>query len=140
MRQHLSKIQQNDKCFDLQQAFLKHVIHQNSLDTCFLPAMRPGSVRCGVLKITRMDWLLYLSNKIVVPKTVFQLRYSDYFIQWNLSITDTLGPDISGYFLLKYRGLPLSEVKNVLVTPFGTKIFVLIMEVFSNESLIRRAY
>ena len=43
---------------------------------------------------------------------------------------DTLGPDIFGYFLLQYRGFPLSEVKNVLVTPFGTKIFVLIMEVF----------
>ena len=58
-------------------------------------------------------------------------------IQWNLSITDTLGPDIFGHFLLRYRGFPLSEVKSVLVTPFGTKIFVLIMEVFSIESLIR---
>ena len=55
-------------------------------------------------------------------------------IQWNLSITDTLGPDIFGHFLLQYRGFPLSEVKNVLVAPFGTKIFVLIMEVFSIES------
>ena len=41
-------------------------------------------------------------------------------------------------FLLQYRGFSLSEVKNVLVTPFGTKIFVLIMEVFSIESLIWR--
>ena len=56
-------------------------------------------------------------------------------IQWNLSITDILGP---GHFLLQYRGFSLSEVKNVLVTPFGTKIFVLIMEVFSIEFLIRR--
>ena len=58
-------------------------------------------------------------------------------IQWNLSITDTLGPSIFGQFLLQYRGFPLSEVKNVLVTPVGTKIFVLIMKVFSIESLIR---
>ena len=52
---------------------------------------------------------------------------------------DTLEPDSFGQFLLQYRGgFPLSEVKNVLVTPFGTKIFVLIIEVFSIESLIRR--
>ena len=56
-------------------------------------------------------------------------------IQWNLSIIDALGPDIFGHF---FRGFPLSEVKNVLVTPFGTKIFVLITEVFSIESLIWR--
>ena len=56
-------------------------------------------------------------------------------IQWNLSITDTLGLHIFGYFLLQYRGFPLSEIKSVLVRP---KIFVLIMEVFSIESLIRR--
>ena len=51
---------------------------------------------------------------------------------------DTLGPDIFGHFLLQYRGLPLSEVKNVLVAPFGAKIFALIMEAFSIESLIWR--
>ena len=62
----------------------------------------------------------------------------DVKLQWNLSITDTLGPDIFGHFLLQYRGFPLSEVKNVLVAPFETKIFVLIMEIFSIESLIRR--
>ena len=56
-------------------------------------------------------------------------------IQSNLSITDTLGP---GHFLLQYRGLSLSEVKNVSVTPVGAKIFVLIMEVFSIVSLIQR--
>ena len=61
--------------------------------------------------------------------------YTTITIQWNLSITDTLGP---GQFLLQYRGFPLSEVKNVLVTPFGIKIFVLIIEVFSIETLIRR--
>ena len=43
---------------------------------------------------------------------------------------DTLGPDIFGHLLLQYRGFPLSEVKNVLKTPVGTKTFVLIMEVF----------
>ena len=32
-------------------------------------------------------------------------------------------------FLLQYRGFPLSEVNNVLVTPVRTKIFVLVMAV-----------
>ena len=43
---------------------------------------------------------------------------------------DALGPDIFGHFLLQYRGFPLSEGKNVLMTPVGTKFFVLILEVF----------
>ena len=51
---------------------------------------------------------------------------------------DTLGPDIFGNILLQYKRFPLSEVKNVLVTPVGTKISVLIMEVFSIVSLIQR--
>ena len=50
---------------------------------------------------------------------------------------DTLGPDIFILFLLQYSGF-FSEVKNVLVTPVGTKIFVLIVEVFSIVSLIMR--
>ena len=37
----------------------------------------------------------------------------DTAIRWNLSVTDTVGPDIFGNFLLQYRGLPPSEVKNV---------------------------
>jgi len=32
-------------------------------------------------------------------------------IQWNLFMMDTLGPAISGSFLLLYGGFPLSEVK-----------------------------
>ena len=48
---------------------------------------------------------------------------------------DTLGPDP---LLVQYRGFPLSKVKNVLVTPVGTKITVLIMEVFSIAFLIQR--
>ena len=48
---------------------------------------------------------------------------------------DTLGPVLA--ILQQCRGFPLSEVKNVLVTPFGTKFFVLIMKAFSIESLIR---
>ena len=51
---------------------------------------------------------------------------------------DTLGPDIFSQFLLQYKGYPFSEVKNVSVTPVGTKIFVLIMEAFSIVPLIRR--
>ena len=38
-----------------------------------------------------------------------------------------LNPDIFGHFLLQYRGFPLSEVKNALRTPAGTKRFFLIM-------------
>ena len=44
---------------------------------------------------------------------------------WNLSITDTLGLDIFGNFCSNIaRDFTLSEVKNVLVTSVGTKIFV----------------
>ena len=50
-----------------------------------------------------------------------------YILQWSLSITDTLAPDIFGHFLLQYIGFPLSEVKNVLVTPVGTKLFITIL-------------
>ena len=57
-------------------------------------------------------------------------------LQWKLSITDTLRLDIFGHFLLQYRGSPLSEVKNVLVTSVGTKIFILIKVVFSIASSI----
>ena len=46
----------------------------------------------------------------------------------------------TGHFLLQYRGFPLSEVKNVMVTLVETKMFVLIMEVFSIVSLIRRVF
>ena len=53
---------------------------------------------------------------------------------------NTLGPDIFGYFLLQYRGFLLSKLKNVLVTPVRTKIFVLIMEVFSIIALIWKVW
>ena len=57
-------------------------------------------------------------------------------IQWNLSTTER--PKIFCRVLLQYRGFPVSEVKNALVTPVGTKIFALIMEVFFNsEGLLR---
>ena len=69
---------------------------------------------------------------------IYNVLLANLHIQWNLSIANNLGPDIFGDFLLQHRGFPLSEVKNVLVTPVGTKIFVLIMEVFFIESLIRR--
>ena len=60
-------------------------------------------------------------------------------VQWNLSIANTLGPDISGHFLQQYRGFPLLKVKNVLVTPVcQDQNFVLIMEVVSIVFLIRR--
>ena len=76
----------------------------------------------------------YIIQAVIMHTTLHALLLCR--IQWNLSITDTLGPDIFDHFLLQFRDFPLSEVKNVLATPFGTKIFVLIMEVFSMESLI----
>ena len=51
-------------------------------------------------------------------------------VQWNLFITDISGPRIFDHVLLQYRVFPLSEVKNLLTRPVGTKLFVLIMEVF----------
>ena len=60
------------------------------------------------------------------------------YLQWNLSIMDTSGPDILGRFLLQYRDFPLSVVKNILGTLVGTKIFAVIVEVFSIVSLICR--
>ena len=56
--------------------------------------------------------------------------------QRNLSITDTLGPYIFGHFCCNIEVFPLSEVKNVLVTPIGIKIFVLIMVIFSIVSAL----
>ena len=53
---------------------------------------------------------------------------------------DTLGPDIFGHFLLQYRRFLLLEAKNELVTPVGTKIFVLNMENFSIASLIWKVF
>ena len=48
-------------------------------------------------------------------------------LQWSLSITETLGPC---HFLLQYRGFPLSAVKNVLVTPVGTRILPSLLRFF----------
>jgi len=44
------------------------------------------------------------SEKFVLHSTLYDL-------QWNLFIMDTLGPAISGSFLLLYRGFPFPEVK-----------------------------
>jgi len=45
--------------------------------------------------------------------------YSIAAIQWNLFIMDTLGPAISGSFLLLYIGFPLPEVKCISMVPLG---------------------
>ena len=52
---------------------------------------------------------------------------------------DTLGPAISGSFLLLYRGFPLSEVKMYSHGTIGTAKLVLNREVFLYCVLIRRA-
>ena len=56
-------------------------------------------------------------------------------------IGNTLEHLCNGYLRTRYfwpflAGFPFSEVKNLLVTPAGTKIFALITEVFSIVSLI----
>jgi len=51
---------------------------------------------------------------------------------------DTLGPAISGSFLLLYRGFPLSEVKMYYHGTIGTAKLVLNREVFCIVSLIQR--
>ena len=71
-------------------------------------------------------------------KILYPVARINIMLLYPLEITDTLGPDIFGPFLLQYRCFPLSEVKNVLVALFGTKVFVLIMEVFSIVSSILR--
>ena len=43
---------------------------------------------------------------------------------------DTLEPDIFSLVLPQYRGFPLSEVKNLLMTPVWAKNFVIFMEFF----------
>ena len=49
-------------------------------------------------------------DRYLKPDIISALRGLQH-IQWNLFIMDTLGPAISGSFLLLYRGFPLSEVK-----------------------------
>ena len=66
------------------------------------------------------------------------MQYIHMYIQWNLYITETLGSDIFDCFLLQYRGFPLSEINNILVTPADTKFIVLIMKVLSIVALIWR--
>ena len=61
-------------------------------------------------------------------------------ISFAKELLNTLGPDTCSHFLLQYRGFPISVVENVLITPVVNKIFVLIMEVFSIASSIRRVY
>ena len=58
-------------------------------------------------------------------------------LQWNLFIMDTLGPAISGSFLLLYRGFPLSEVKMYSMVAWTAKL-VVNREVFLYYVLIRR--
>jgi len=48
---------------------------------------------------------------LIVQVVQYMIMVLKVAIQWNLFIMDTLGPAISGSFLLLYRGFPLSEVK-----------------------------
>ena len=69
---------------------------------------------------------LHLCTHIHMHACTYICTIVNTHILWNLSVMDTLGPDIFGYFLLQYRGFLLSELRNVLVMPVRTKIFVLI--------------
>jgi len=52
---------------------------------------------------------------LLIPvATMGEYKLNHECIYSGTSIMDTLGPAISGSFLLLYRGFPLSEVKNVL--------------------------
>ena len=63
---------------------------------------------------------------------IYVLWLKDLFLelQWKLFIMDTLGPAISGSFLLLYICFPLSEVKMYCMVPLGLQKLVLNREVF----------
>jgi len=61
---------------------------------------------------------------------VYYTAINDHGIRWNLFIMDTLGPAISGSFLLLCRGSPLSEVKMYWHGTIGTAKLVLNTEIF----------
>jgi len=48
---------------------------------------------------------------VFIPILACHQQKTTWGVQWYLFIMDTLGPVISGSFLLLYRGFPLSEVK-----------------------------
>ena len=107
--------------------------------------LRPHCGEAGPVSHLMTSFLLAqnISHGLLLRKVGIRMKLVSYIHTYvvctrNVFITDTFGPDIFGHFLLQYRGFPLSEVKNVLVTYVGTKIFVLIMESFSIVSLIRR--
>ena len=113
-----------------------------------------GTISCvyanefGVLYIhgtLERDFNLAVRQIFLNRPTKITAKYS-LFVTHHLSNTIyTVEPLYNRHFrtrhflpFLQYRGFSLTEVKNVLVTLFGAKIFVLIMEVFSIVSLIRR--
>ena len=67
-------------------------------------------------------------------KKATQLQKCSILLQWNLSIMDILRPRIFGHFAMANIEVFLFQRQNNV--PFGTKSFVLIMEVFSILSLI----
>jgi len=63
------------------------------------------------LKHSNVETLHLLHGESLNNSFMAWLSQYKIIIQWNLFIMDTLGPAISGSFLLLYRGFPLSEVK-----------------------------
>ena len=72
------------------------------------------------------------------PQSKPEVNCHLFVAQWNLLTMDTLGPAISGSFLLLYRGFPLSEVKCISMVPLGLQNLSLIGRFFCIVSLIRR--
>jgi len=56
-------------------------------------------------------WFLFVCYNNYVSRILMPCDYATIGVQWNLFIMDTLGPAISGSFLLLYRGLDLAEGK-----------------------------
>jgi len=67
--------------------------------------------------VLQIDYVMLQYNKQKLPLHVSMYHFME--LQWNLFIIDTLGPAISGSFLLLYRGFPLSEVKSIDMVPLG---------------------
>ena len=59
-------------------------------------------------------------------------------VHCEIRVEPLYNPDILAYFYCNIEVFPLLEVKNVLVTPVGTKKFVLINGGFSIVSLIQQ--
>ena len=117
--------------------YIPRVLHWNGTNC------RPISNTTQVVFIPNFH--CYPCYSMLIPDMLLMYEnlccYAQIVLQWNLSIMDILGPDIFDHFLLQYmyRGFPLSEVKNVLVTPVETNPYYkgFIYGVLNLEGILR---